>query len=175
MDDLSTKLAFVEARLAVLERQFDRLVAAPRAANEKPGEPIILSCNEDGLMIVRSYAAEQDKDGLTFSWVGNDGPVHFILPVRPTHALTCTLHLQPHPKVSLGSLSVHVDDEPRATVLKQQPLERVDVSISVPPINAAWLGVALLGVDSVRPSDLGENADSRLLMARFYGATITFD
>jgi hypothetical protein len=50
----------------------------------------------------------------------------------------------------------------------------MDVGFPVSPSAAPNLNIMLLGITSVRPSDFGENSDTRLLAARFFGATVTF-
>jgi hypothetical protein len=175
LDELSAKVAFIEARLTLLERQFSRLISASPYQGQKPTEPIVLSCSQPGLMISRMYPEEKDGTGRVYCWVGNEGPVQFVLPIRPFHPLTCTLHIQPHPNVDLSALAILVNDEEQLPRITHPNKHITDVSFAVPTSGASCLSVILLGVTSIRPSDFGENTDNRLLAARFFGATVTFD
>jgi hypothetical protein len=174
LDELSAKVAFIEARLTLLERKFARMVNAAEITEPKPAGPVNIPCDAPGMLISRMYDVELDEEGTAFCWVGNEGPIQFVLPLRPTHALTCTLHIQPHPSVDFTRLSIRVNDDEQP-ITKAYPTSRMlDVSFPVPSSGAPNLSILLLGVDSRRPSDVGENLDKRLLAARFFGATVVY-
>jgi hypothetical protein len=68
-----------------------------------------------------------------------------------------------------------VNDEVQLVRITHPDQHTTDVSFSVPSSGAFCLSIILLGVTSIRPSDFGENTDNRMLAARFFGATVTFD
>ncbi len=178
MNDLPTKVAFLEARLTLLERRLNQLEAerASPAAPSNVGapEPISIACNDPGLMIFRNYPIERTKDGVEFCWIGNDGPIQLVLPVRPVRPLKCRLRLQPHPAVDLSRLMIGVNDQPPTEAVVSLNENVTEVCFDAPASAAPILNVLLSGVNSVRPVDLGQNPDIRLLAARFFGAEITF-
>jgi hypothetical protein len=51
----------------------------------------------------------------------------------------------------------------------------LDIAFLIPSSATSEISVVITGVNSVRPSDTGENSDIRLLAARFFGAEIMFD
>ena len=97
-DDLAGKLAFLEARLTLLERSFaKRLPAAVAHAEPLPqGHTIKIACDEPGLFISRSYPSELDASKQSFCWIGSDGPLQFIFPVVTKQPMACTVKLIPH-------------------------------------------------------------------------------
>ena len=174
VEEMAARLAFVEARLALLERAFGGLEEAGRGGAKKPEAPAVFACNEPGLPILRAYPTEQDEMGIDFCWVGNDGPIQFVLPVRPSHPSTCVLRLQPHRQVRFDALAVEVNGAAVRVEMTRPTPRLMEVSFAVAASAAPAMSIVLLGVGSVRPSDLGENADERRLAARFYGARVEF-
>lgn len=178
MNDLPTKIAFLEARLTLLERRLNQLEAERASAAASPDEgvpePISIACNDPGLMIFRNYPIERTKDDVEFCWIGNDGPIQLVLPVRPVRPLKCRLRLQPHPAVDFSKLTIGVNDLPPTEAAVSLDGKMTEVCFDAPASASPVLNVLLSGVNSVRPVDLGQNSDIRLLAARFFGADITF-
>ena len=175
LDDISAKLALFEARLTLLERKFSHLAAAGEIVEEQPVGPVVFSCNDPSLLISQVHPTEQDEDGTNFCWVGNEGPIQFVLPVKPSRPLTCVLRLLPYPSVSFAGMVIQVNDEVQPVEITHPTQQRMmEVSFPVTPSDAPNLNILLLGVESVRPSDFGENADTRHLAARFFGAAVVF-
>jgi hypothetical protein len=125
-------------------------------------------------MIFRMYPVEHDNRGNEFCWIGNDGPIQFVLPVRPVRQMTCRLHFKPHPKVGFSEASVIVNDARQETTIVPSRDDTIEVAFGVPATSAVIINILLTGVSSVRPADLGENDDMRLLAARFFGAEIVY-
>jgi hypothetical protein len=173
MDDLAIKIAFIESRLTLLERKLSQFLPAPDACKVQTGN-VKFSCSEPGLLISGMYPTEQDEAGVEYCWIGNEGPIQLVLPIRASQALTCTLHLLPHPEVDFRRLQVTVNDDVQPATISYQSIRIMDVGFPVSPSAAPNLNIMLLGITSVRPSDFGENSDTRLLAARFFGATVTF-
>jgi len=174
LDDVSAKLAFIEARVALLERKLGHMLGAAEIGEEKPEGPIEFACNAPGVVITKTYPVEKDEAGVEFCWVGNDGPIQIVLPVRPSHALTCTLRLRPHPSVNFDDMVVWANDVEQPVELAHPNPRLMEVSFPVSAGFAPNVSIKILRVTSVRPSDFGESADSRYLAARFLGATVLF-
>lgn len=178
MDELANKVAFIEARLTLLERKFGRAAAESAfdaaAGASLPAGPIYFTCSDPGLVISTIHPEERDSNGSRFCWIGNDGPLQIVLPVRPVRDVTCSLTLMPHPRVEAFGLSIIANDEPRPTIVRALTETMLQVSFDVAASGASNINVILLGLNSIRPSDFGENADTRLLGARFYEACVTF-
>lgn len=134
LDDVSAKLASFEARLMLLERKFSHLAAAAGFAEKQPVGPIVFSCNDPRLLISQIHPTEQDEDGTDFCWVGNEGPIQFVLPVKPSRPLTCMLRLLPYPSVSFAGLVIQVNDEVQPVEITHPAQQRMmEMSFPVMP------------------------------------------
>jgi hypothetical protein len=174
-DELNEKVAFLDARLTLLERKLERLSAArpdPRPAMVSTGASV--SCSEPSLLVVQSYAPERDGRGAEFRWIGNDGPVQMAIPVMPVRSLTCCLRLVPHPRVDFNGIRIRANDIERPALVSREDEEVLDLYFNMDADATPYINIMLEGVRSVRPSEIGENDDSRFLAARFYGAEITY-
>ena len=173
--DLERKVAFIEARLTLLERKFARsLTEAGKSDDGIAPDPMTLACDDPRLLIAQIYDVEYDSDGVPFCWVGNSGPIQFVAPVTPHHAIQCRMRLRPHPNVDFGSLRVIANDEERASTIDYVGGGIMEVGFNVPKTAAANININLVGVESIQPSESGENSDWRLLAARFFGMTLAY-
>lgn len=173
-DDLAGKLAFLEARLTLLERSFAKRLPATVAHGEPlpQGHTIKIACDEPGLFISRSYPSELDASKQSFCWIGSDGPLQFIFPVVTKQAMACAVKLIPHSKVNLQGMRLFANDQPIPHTIKHSD-GSVTINFELPPSGPFQISLIIANLSSVRPRDLGENTDSRLLAARFYGAELT--
>jgi hypothetical protein len=178
VNDLPRKVAFLEARLTLLERRLSeveaRLPSTVILQDDVVPDPIHIACTEPGLMIYRNYPVETDPQGRQFCWVGNDGPIQLVLPVRPSRPITCRLHFQAHPVVDFSKAAINVNDCQAAEMRATQNGNLFELCFDVPPSAAPNLNIMLLGVASVTPADIGQNTDIRKLAAKFFGADILF-
>ena len=174
MDDFAQKLAFLEARLTLLER----LVAGKSESPSLPedmlpaGESIKIACDAPGLVISQNYANEHDESNRKFCWIGNDGPIQIVIPVVPIRRFRCCLKLVPHPKVDIRQMRVIANDVAADCEVRHVD-ELAEINFDVASNGARRINVLLNNLISVRPSDHGENDDQRLLAARFFGAELT--
>ncbi len=179
MNDNANKYALLEARLTLLERKMAQLMAESRvsasALEVQPPKDVYFECNTPGLIISKMHPPEWDPvRAMQFCWVGNEGPLQFVLPVKPIKPSICRLTLGPHPAVDMRPMRVIVNDEIVAaeSVMTAGILE---VTVRIKASAASVISIVLAGVTSIRPSDKGENNDNRLLAARFFGAHVAFE
>lgn len=173
MDELHKQIAFLEARLTLLERKFTGAEPDSTAVPEllPMGALIQVACDQPGVVISQKYPNEYDELNRKFCWIGGDGPIQIILPIAPAQPLQCRLRIQPHPRVNMGAMQLISND--RKTDYSMSPMEDVvDVSFKVPASAARQIDILLADLKSVRPADFGENDDGRLLAARFFGAEL---
>lgn len=173
MDDLLKKVAFLEARLTLLERKIMGESVGPEIAPDAlpTGTVVQVACDQPGIVISRKYPNEYDELNRKFCWIGGEGPIQIILPMAPVQPLQCRLRMIPHPRVDMGQMQLisndrHTDYDVRFTE------DVVDISFKVLASAASQIDILLADLKSVRPSDFGENDDERLLAARFFGAEL---
>lgn len=174
-DDLRDKVALLDARLTALERRIEQL-SAPPVTPESAAAPTgaSVTCGEPGLLINQAYAVERNGMGTEFRWIGNDGPIQMIIPIMPVRRLTCCLRLLPHPRVDFSDLTIRANDVDRPTLVSRDGEGALEIYFNMDADGLPFIHVLLSGIRSVRPQEIGENDDSRLLAARFYGAEITY-
>jgi hypothetical protein len=171
--DLMGRIALLEARVSLLERRVRREEPSrPRAAipATAPGGPIAYSVDQPGLIMSDAYEIERDQCGRLFCWVGGARRVQFVFPHGADRRQICCLHLQPHPRVDFADLRVVVNDESQKHQLLPTADDLIQLKFPVEDVGAPNVNVLLLNVHGIRPEAIGENGDSRLLTARFYGA-----
>jgi hypothetical protein len=179
LTDNSVLIEHLEARVTLLERKIARL----QVETDKPPEPpsaaqpkeFHFACNSPDLLIANIYPVELDPvNNVHFCWVGNDGPLQFVFPVRPISESLCRMRLAPHSAVDMHHMVIIVNDQVvSADVQTHEGM--LDIAFSIPSSATSEISVVITGVASVRPSDMGESSDIRLLAARFFGAEIMFD
>lgn len=173
MDELQKKVEFLEARLTLLERRLTSAAAGSNAMQDRlpAGAVVQVACDQPGVVISRKYPNEYDELNRKFCWIGGDGPIQIILPIAPAQPLQCRLRIQPHPRVDMRAMRLISND--RKTDYSMSLMEDVvDVSFHVLESAAPQIDILLADLQSVRPADLGENDDGRLLAARFFGAEL---
>jgi hypothetical protein len=174
--DFQKHLELLEKRITILERQVARLspqTAAPLPTRKK-GDVVQLVCDDPGILYARAYPLEVDAKGRKFCWLGNDGPIQIVLPVAPTGPILCALLTFLHPRGSIRALRLFVNDAELPVSASMTEEGVVIITFTVPESHAAQLDVQLHNIPVVRPSDLGESADNRLLAIGFYGAIVTY-
>ncbi len=179
LTDNSALLEHLEARVTLLERKIARLQGETAKPLEQPiavqPKEFHFACNSPDLLIANIYPVEFDPvNNLHFCWVGNDGPLQFVFPVRPVSQSLCRMRLAPHSAVDMHHMVIIVNDQV-VTADIQTNEGMLDIAFLIPSSATSEISVVITGVNSVRPSDTGENSDIRLLAARFFGAEIMFD
>ena len=171
--DLIRQITLLEARVSLLERRLRR-EERPRAAVAKLARttagPISYSVDQPGLIISDAYEIERDHSGRLFCWVGGAERVQFVFPHTADRQQVCCVHLVPHPRVDFGGLRVLVNDEGQKHLLAPASEDLMQLRFPVDNVGAPNVNVLLLNVRGIRPEEIGENDDHRLLTARFYGA-----
>ena len=171
--DLTGRIALLEARVTLLERQIRRN-GQPPATVANPARsiagPISYGVDQPGLIIADAYEIERDDCGRLFCWVGGAERVQFIFPHCADRRQICHVQLLPHPRVDFTGLQVMVNDEARTHALVPASPDLMQLKFPVENCSAPSLNVLLLNVRGIRPEETGENHDDRLLIARFYGA-----
>jgi hypothetical protein len=171
--DLMGRITMLEARVSLLERRIRR-EDHPRATPGKPikptAGPISYSVDQPGLIISDAYEIERDPFGRLFCWVGGAERVQFVFPHNADRRQICSVHLVPHPRVDFGRLRVVVNDEGQKHLLVPAADNLMQLRFPVDNVGAPNINVLLLNLHGIRPGEIGENDDSRLLTARFYGA-----
>jgi hypothetical protein len=171
--DLTGRIALLEARLSLLERRMRREDPSPAkaaGAATSPRGPVAYGVDQPGLIISDAYEIERDHSGRVFCWVGGAERVQFVFPHNADRRQICCLHLQPHPRVDFARLRVVVNDESQKHVLLAAADDLMQLKFPVEDVGAPNINVLLLNLRGVRPEEIGENDDGRLLTARFYGA-----
>ena len=174
MGDLSSKVDFLEARLTLLERRIEALTSGDANVTPITGRRL-LPCTQPGLIIARAYALEHTEVGEPFCWVGNDGPLQFLLPVAVRQSAPCRMILLPHPAVDFSRVEVIANDTRVPAAARALNGDKLSLEFEVPGTAAPHLNISLQNVASRRPCDLGENTDTRLLSARFFAIEIGAD
>jgi hypothetical protein len=171
MDALVRKVAFIEARLTLLEHSFAKRLQATTdyAALLPQGHIIKIACDEPGLFISQCYPSEHDASKTKFCWIGSPGLLQFIFPVPAKQAMTCSLKLAPHRNVDFQKMRIFANDD-EITHTVQHDKKTMNIHFNLAANTALHVSLIISNVSSVRPSALGENSDVRLLAARFYGA-----
>jgi hypothetical protein len=171
--DLTARIALLEARVSLLERQIRRN-SASRVLDAKPARsragPISYAVDQPGLIISDAYEIERDDSGRPFCWVGGAEGLQFVFPHCADRRQICSIHLLPHHRVDFTGLQVMVNDEVQRHSLVPASLDLMQLKFPVENCGAPNLNVLLLNVHGIRPDETGENHDERLLTARFYGA-----
>ncbi len=175
MSDINLKVEFLEARLTLLERRFTELTATSALMDVSPPRSTSIVCNDPGLLVNRIYSLEHDESGQPFCWIGNNGPVQFLIPVASGFTVSCRLILQPHKAVDFSRLSIFANDRPYPYKVDTTTQSgKMIIEFHVPISGAPYLNVQLLDVSSVRPCEVGDGDDERLLMARFRDMEISY-
>jgi len=179
LTDNATQLENLEARVTLLERRLARLHGETSKTLELPvaeqPKAFHFACNSPDLLIANIYPAEFDPvNNLHFCWVGNDGPLQFVFPVKPLSRSLCRLRLAPHSAVDMHHMVIIANDEVVSPEIRSDD-GVLDIAFTIPSSPSSEISVVVTGVHSVRPSDTGENSDIRLLAARFFGADILFE
>jgi hypothetical protein len=179
VEDYSVRLAFLERRLTLLERELASLQSARtrNATTEPPLEAparIVIPCDAPGLIASRAYPVEQGGSNWPYCWLGAEGPVQLVLPAAPARPLRCRLIVAPHSAIDMSDLEFTVNDKPvRCGILNNDAGMKV-IIFTMEASAASHIEIVFAGIQSIRPRDLGENDDSRLLAFRFYGAEIEY-
>jgi hypothetical protein len=171
--DLLGRLALLEARVSLLERRVRREEPS-RATDAKPARsvagPISYSVDHPELIISDAYEIERDDSGRLFCWVGGAERLQFVFPHAADLRQTCRVRLAPHPRVDLADLRVVVNDEGQNYLITRAADDLTQLEFGVDNVGAPNVNVLLLNLHGIRPGEIGENDDDRLLTARFYGA-----
>ncbi len=133
-----------------------------------------LACDDPGILYSRAYHIEVNEQGRKYCWLGNDGPIQIVLPVAPSGPAQCALLIFCHPQVPIDRLRLIANDVERAAIITSPKQGVVVITFDVPESHASQLDVWLHNIPSVRPGDLGEGSDERLLAVGFYGAIVSF-
>jgi hypothetical protein len=179
VEDFSVRLAFLERRLTLMEREVASLQSA-RTKNttaerhlEAPAR-IVIPCDAPGLIASRAYPVEHGGSNWPYCWLGAEGPVQLVLPAAPVRPLRCRLIVAPHSAIDMSELEFTVNDKPvRCRVVNNDAGMKLIV-FTMEASAASQIEIVFVGLKSIRPRDLGENDDSRLLAFRFYGAEIEY-
>jgi hypothetical protein len=171
--DLTGRITLLEARISLLERR-SRRGDQSRAMDAKPvgttTGPMSCSVDQPGLMICDAYGIECDEDGRLYCWVGGFERLQFVFPHSPDRRQICCMSLLPHPRVDFERLRVVVNDEGQKHRLAPANDDLMQLKFPVDDVGTPTVNVLLLNLHGVRPKEIGENDDDRLLTARFYGA-----
>jgi hypothetical protein len=171
--DLMDRITLLEARVSLLERRVrreDQSRAIDAKLTKSTAEPISYSVDQPGLIIAEAYEVECDDSGRLFCWVGGTERVQFVFPHAADRRQICCVHLAPHPRVDFAGLRVLVNDEGQKHMLTPCSDDSMELKFAVDKVGAPNVNVLLLNVRGIRPEEIGENNDDRLLTARFYGA-----
>jgi hypothetical protein len=179
VEDYSVRLAFLERRLTLLEREAASIQSAgtKNTTTERPLEAparIIIPCDAPGLIASRAYPVERGDSGWPYCWLGAKGPVQLVLPAAPVRPLRCRLIVAPHSAIDMSDLKFRVNDEPVRCGIVNNDAGMKLILFTMDASAASHIEIVFAGIESVRPRDLGENDDSRLLAFRFYGAAIEY-
>jgi len=179
LTDSARSLEHLEARVTLLERKLARLQSETsqfsETGNSLNQKEFHFACNSPDLLIANVYPVEFDSGmNMNFCWVGNDGPLQFIFPIRPISKSLCQMRFAPHSAVDMHKMIIIVNDGIVATNIHLDG-GLLEVAFEIPPSRTTEISVVVTNVDSVRPSETGENSDIRLLAARFFGADIVFE
>ena len=182
LNDLVREVAFLEERLTLLERKVAEFLSGSFTNYSdstldgideyRPTGTLNIECNNSGLMISNSYPTEYDHEGNGFCWIGNDGPIQIILPVQSKRALNCRLRLQLHPMVDYSNLTVFVGGSLVDIAIYRETVPQFNLEFVIPSRQSRSANI-ILNLGSIRPSDFGENEDTRRLAARFFGAELS--
>jgi hypothetical protein len=163
------RIALLEARVTLLERRFRLQPQAAEEPIESTAGPISYSVEQPGLIIYDAYEIERDEAGRPFCWVGGTEQVQFVFPHRAEGLQNCRVCLLPHPLVDFARLQVVVNDQAQKHVLSSGREDLMQLEFPVRDYRSPVLNVLLRNLRGVRPEEIAENHDSRLLIARFYG------
>jgi hypothetical protein len=178
VEDYSVRLAFLERRLTLLEREVASLQSAKakKTRAERPIElprRVTIGCDAPGLIASRAYPVEQNSDG-PYCWLGAEGPVQLVLPAAPVRPLHCRLIVAPHPAIDMSGLEFTVNDKPVRCGIENNDAGTTAILFAMEASTASHIEIVFGGIQSIRPRDLGENDDPRLLAFRFYSAEIEY-
>ena len=174
--DSAGKLDFLERRLTILEREvFDlKGLLAHVQLGPPPAKRIAIECDAPGFAASQAYEVERAGSQKAFCWIGSPETVQLKLPFAPVVHSVCRIFLKKHESISFDRLKLFVNDAPTEyRVVKQDEYDAMVFSVQAsarPHVEAAFQGV-----DSIRPVDVGDGVDNRLLAFRFYGAEIEYD
>ncbi len=176
--DVELKLAFLERRLTLLEREFARFSARNSvAARPEPARASAAryACDAPGIMVSRTYGVEIDETGAKYCWIGNEGPIQIVAPFSPAGPGTCKLSVRPHHRVDISGLRLIVDDREREYKILDGGGDISQIAFPVPGGGGRVTNILLENIASVRPVDLNENEDRRLIAMRFFGVEFSSD
>ena len=174
IDDLP-KLSLMEKRLTALEREVRELRQKHYMYDLAPiPEKLQIRCDEPGLLATQAYEVEKFDDGSRACWLGSAGAIQLKLPVAPARPFLCKLNIAPFHSVDLDELQLHVNDAPvdHAIEILSQNLHRI--SFYGEARDQSFINIMFSGINSIRPVDIGESQDVRLLAFQFFGAEIEF-
>jgi len=176
MIDDSLRLSLLDKRLTALERELRELKQGhvPRDTSALSAR-LSLRCDSPGLLASRAYEVEDFENGKSACWLGADGPVQIKLPVAPRKPYRCQLTVAPFKPMSFDALHLRVNDTPVEHSIEPLTGRQQKISFYGEARNLSFINIVFVGVVSVRPVDLGESEDIRLLAFQFYGADIEFD
>jgi hypothetical protein len=176
MIDDSLRLSLLDKRLTALERELRELKQG-HVPPDTPAVPARLSlrCNSPGLLASRAYEVEHFENGNSACWLGADGPVQIKLPVAPRKPYRCELTVAPFKPMSFNHLHLRVNDTPVEHSIEPLTGKQQKISFCGEARNLPFINIVLLGIVSIRPVDLGESKDIRLLAFQLYGVDIEFD
>jgi hypothetical protein len=171
--DLTGRITLLEARISLLERR-SRRGDQSRAVDAKPAGsttgPVSYNVDQPGLIICDAYGIECDEDGRLFCWVGGVERLQFVFPHSSDRRQICCMRLLPHQRVDFERLRVVVNDEAQKHSFGPADDDLMQLIFPVDNVGTPMVNVLLLNLHGVRPEEIGENDDDRLLTARFYGA-----
>lgn len=170
VNDRIATIELLESRLTLLERQFARFQLEPETGRDEPPASVNFRCDDPGLVVSKGHHLETDSAGRPYCWVGGPGAIQIVFPLAPRRRFVGRLDVRFHRAVSWANLRVLVNDEEAGGVVTEGEGGSSAISFIVEPGRGRRIEVSLLNLTSVRPSELGESADERLIAFCFYRA-----
>ncbi len=170
-------LTMLEQRVTLLERRLAQLLAGqsnPEAKQQPLPSRMTFLADDPAVIFSGAYQLERGAGGEAFVWLGGPGNIQIVLPLAPREKANCNLRIHPHGAADLSKMAVHVNDAFAPHTLEQDSLGPTQLSFGVEKSSANAINIVLSNVTSVRPSDLGEGPDSRLLAFVFVRADVDF-
>ena len=175
MNSLEERLLALEGRITILERE---LKNSERQNNNRAKLETELFENREyesdnpDILLRPAFAPEYDENGRSFRWLASNPEIQIRMPRIAQASYGCVLVLRPHHRVTWPRLVVR--DTSTNTVLSSGVSEAGDaLSFIIPSGASPFVTLSIEGFSAVRPAEIGEGEDNRLLSVRYYGAVVS--